>query len=90
MGRDSEYWLDPDLHYCSCSNFYFKGMSKEKKCYHLNFLYRNINSKNFETISFNDEEFSSFTQAIIKDMHMVIDYNNDNHDTTEFKLIREQ
>ena len=35
VGAEKEYWLDPDLDFCSCPGYYFSKKNGEKTCYHL-------------------------------------------------------
>ena len=37
VGKEKEYWLSPEMNYCSCPSYYF-GIGDQKKCYHLESL----------------------------------------------------
>lgn len=67
VGRDNEYWADPDLGFCSCKDYYFTTLSGRGECYHLKSVRKIIEQKRFTTIDFRDSEYIDFLQAIAED-----------------------
>jgi len=67
VGRDSEHWLDPELEFCSCKNYYFQALSGAEPCYHLKSLTQAAFEKKFVTIQFDDSEYIRFFKAVISD-----------------------
>ena len=68
VGRDDEYWLDPELDYCTCKHYYFKTLSGKDKCQHLKVLNELIKTETFDKIDYSDEEYYDFLALIIKDI----------------------
>lgn len=67
VGRDSEHWLDPELEFCSCKNYYFQALSNAGPCYHLKSVTRAASENKYITIEFNDSEYIGFFKAMIAD-----------------------
>ncbi|MEW6604491.1 MAG: hypothetical protein AB1351_07345 [Thermoproteota archaeon] len=67
VGRDNEYWADPDLGFCSCKDYYFTTLSGKEECYHLKSIRKAISEKRFTVIDFLDSEYIGFLQAIAED-----------------------
>lgn len=67
VGRDNEYWVDPDLGFCSCKDYYFTTLSGKDECYHLKSVRKTISEKRFTIIDFLDDEYVGFLQAIAED-----------------------
>ena len=68
VGMGEEYWLDPDLEYCSCPGFYFGKLNRKNGCYHLNSLKIAKKNNQFETITFSDDEYEDFITGLILDL----------------------
>ncbi|SMH70976.1 hypothetical protein [Candidatus Nitrosotalea okcheonensis] len=68
VGKENEHWLDSDLGYCSCEDYYYNAMEKGRQCYHLQAVQTAIKQDKIETIIFQDSEFDSFISALIQDM----------------------
>ncbi len=69
VGRDGEEFIDPERPFCSCSNFFFKVLGGGTElCYHLLSYKIALESKDLETITFNDEEYTSLLSAISRDV----------------------
>jgi predicted nucleic acid-binding Zn finger protein len=68
VGKDNEHWLDSDLGYCSCEDYYYNAMEKGQQCYHLQAVQTAIKQDKVETITFHDSEFESFISALVHDM----------------------
>jgi predicted nucleic acid-binding Zn finger protein len=66
VGMGKEYWLAPELGFCSCEGYYF-GKPKGKPCYHLESLEQAHKENNIETILFSDEEYSDFVSGLISE-----------------------
>ncbi len=67
VGKDNEYWADPDLGFCSCKDFYFTTLSGGDECYHLKSVRKAIQENWFTAIEFADNEYVEFLQAIVED-----------------------
>ncbi len=77
VGTEKEYWLDPDLDFCSCPGYYFNN-----KCYHLDTLAVTMEvdkqviesngvglAKNkIEIITFTDHEYEDFISGLLSDL----------------------
>ena len=77
VGTEKEYWLDPDLDFCSCPGYYFNN-----KCYHLDTLAAVIPVDNgviesmefdwaknkIEIIMFSDDEYVDFIASLLSDL----------------------
>ncbi|MHB8546187.1 MAG: hypothetical protein ACYDAJ_05425 [Nitrosotalea sp.] len=68
VGKENEHWLDSDLEYCSCEDYYYNAMEKGRQCYHLQAVQTAIKQDKVETIVFQDSEFDSFISALVQDM----------------------
>jgi predicted nucleic acid-binding Zn finger protein len=68
VGKDNEHWLDSDLGYCSCEDYYYTAMEKGRQCYHLQAVTAAIKQDKVETVTFQDSEFESFISALVQDM----------------------
>lgn len=67
VGKDSEYWTDPDLQFCSCKDFYFKTLSAGEPCYHLKGIKKAIEAKSYVTLDFDDGEYAQILKSIAED-----------------------
>jgi len=67
VGKDNEYWTDPDLGFCSCKDFYFTTLSGGQECYHLKSVRKALEENRFATMEFADNEYVEFLQAIAED-----------------------
>jgi predicted nucleic acid-binding Zn finger protein len=67
VGRDNEYWTDPDLGFCSCKDFYFTTLSGQDECYHLKSVRKAMQENRFTTVEFADSEYVEYLQAIAED-----------------------
>lgn len=65
VGKKNEHWLDPDLGFCSCEDFYYNALDTSGKCYHLKAVSSAIENGKIETVKFSDEEFEGFIGALI-------------------------
>ncbi len=68
VGKDNEHWLDLDLGYCSCEDYFYNAMEKGRPCYHLQAVESAIKQEKVETVTFQDSEFESFIYALVQDM----------------------
>jgi len=68
VGSGQEYWVEPDLGFCSCAGFYFSRLSGREGCYHLESLRAAIAEKQFEAIRFADGEYGDFVTSLISDL----------------------
>lgn len=67
VGKDNEYWTDPDLGFCSCKDFYFTTLSGQDECYHLKSVRKAVQKNRFTTVEFADSEYVEYLQAIAED-----------------------
>jgi len=68
VGKDKEYWLDPDINFCSCNAYYFGTLEKEAMtCYHLKSVKTAKEKKRVQQIIFSDDEFLDFTTGLMYD-----------------------
>ena len=72
IGRDNEYWTDPELGFCSCKDFYFNTLSRGQGCYHLKSVVKAIQQRGFTTIEFDDSEYVRLLQALADDSISVL------------------
>lgn len=68
VGKENEHWLDPDLGFCSCEDYFFNTLNNGNECYHLKSAEMARKQNNIEIIHFSDEEFASFISALISDL----------------------
>lgn len=68
VGKEKEYWLDPDMEYCSCPAFYFSKLDSAKRCYHLDSQKLADEENKVEVIKFSDDEYSDFMFGLISDL----------------------
>jgi len=67
VGKDNEYWNDPELGFCSCKDYYFTTLSGGDECYHLKSVRMAIKENKFTVVEFGDKEYVEFLQAIAED-----------------------
>ncbi|HVX01611.1 MAG TPA: hypothetical protein VHA09_00495 [Nitrososphaera sp.] len=67
VGKDSEYWVDPELGFCSCKDFYFSALTKGEPCYHLKSVHKATLEDRFMVLEFSDDEYTAFLQALVRD-----------------------
>jgi predicted nucleic acid-binding Zn finger protein len=67
VGKENEYWADPDLGFCSCKDFYFTTLSGGDECYHLKSVRKAMEKNRFTTVEFADNEYVEYLQAIAED-----------------------
>lgn len=72
VGKDREYWVDPEDNFCSCEDYYFKALSGKEECYHLQVIGIAREKKLLDVIEFNDEEYEPFLSALINDMFLSV------------------
>jgi predicted nucleic acid-binding Zn finger protein len=71
VGKHYEYWIDLDLGYCSCNDYYYRTLSGHGMCYHLDFVKEKINSR-VDTIHFSDSEYYDFVKSVVNDNYLMI------------------
>ena len=68
VGTEKEYWLDPDLDFCSCPGYYFNKSDGKNGCYHL-VSFKMATAKNkIELTTFSDYEYESFIISLLSDL----------------------
>jgi predicted nucleic acid-binding Zn finger protein len=68
VGKENEHWLDLNLGYCSCEDYFYNAMEKGRQCYHLSAVKTAIEQDKIEVIKFQDSEFESFIFALVQDL----------------------
>ena len=68
VGKENEHWLDLNLGYCSCEDYYYNAMEKGRQCYHLHAIKAAMEQGKVEVIKFQDSEFESFISALVQDL----------------------
>ncbi len=68
VGKEKEYWIDPDGGYCSCPGFYFGKLNGKTTCYHLESVELAQRKNKIEKIIFSDEEFSNFLSGLLSNL----------------------
>lgn len=68
VGKENEHWLDPDLEFCSCEDYFFNTLNGGSECYHLKSVKIAKEQSKVETITFSDDEFANFVSALIYDL----------------------
>jgi len=69
VGSDGDHLLNVSQPYCSCRDFHFRYITdKDEECYHLLALKMAIRSKTYDTIEFQDEEYTFFIRGLLKDI----------------------
>ena len=63
VGTEKEYWLDPDLDFCSCPGYYFNN-----ECYHLEWFPMATIENRIEIITFSDHEYEDFIASLLSDL----------------------
>lgn len=68
VGKENEHWLDPELGFCSCADFYYNAMEKGGECYHLKAVKTAKEQDKVEVVMFADSEFEGFVAALVEDL----------------------
>ncbi|MFQ6025173.1 MAG: hypothetical protein ACE5JT_01485 [Nitrosopumilaceae archaeon] len=68
VGKENEHWLDPDLNFCSCEDFFFNTLNGGRECYHLKSAKIASKRKKVNVIRFSDDEYTNFVSAMISDL----------------------
>ena len=63
VGEKKEYWLDPDLDFCSCPGYYFNN-----ECYHLEWFPMATIENKIELTTFSDNEYEDFIAGLLSDL----------------------
>ena len=63
VGREGEYWVDPELSFCSCKDYYFVTLSGGAPCYHIKSVKKTI-EEGTEALEFSDNDYAGFLQAL--------------------------
>ena len=65
VGTEKEYWLEPDLDFCSCPGYYFNKSNGKNGCYHLESFKMAMNKNKIELTTFSDHEYGSFINGLL-------------------------
>jgi len=68
VGKGEEYWLFPEMDFCSCPGFYFGKLNGKKECYHLEAVKISERENQTEIIKFSDDEYGDFLSSLISDL----------------------
>lgn len=74
VGRLGDEFVDPERHYCSCSDFFFRVLNgRAKTCYHLLSYAIATELGKVDVIRMDDEEYGRFYSMLTKDVFGVLD-----------------
>lgn len=68
VGKENEHWIDPELPFCSCSDYYYKAMAVGGECYHLKAVKAAKTQGKVEIVKFSDSEFEAFVRALVEEL----------------------
>jgi len=69
VGREGDQYIDDSQPYCSCRDFHFKtSTGKGDECYHLTALRLAKESGMYETVEFQDSEYTQFLKALLDEL----------------------
>ena len=68
VGTEKEYWLDPDLDFCSCPGYYFNKSDGKNRCYHLESFKMATAKNKIELTTFSDDEYGSFIDSLLSEL----------------------
>ncbi len=68
VGSSKEYWLDPDLGFCTCPSYYFNESDGKNDCYHLKSFDVHNADNQIERIVFSDHEYEDFISGLLSDL----------------------
>ncbi len=68
VGKDEEYWLFPDMEFCSYPAFYYGKLNGKQECYHLEAAKLAQKENKIEIIKFSDDEYGDFLSSLIFDL----------------------
>jgi len=74
VGNLGDEFIDPEKPYCSCSNFFFRGLGqKGEPCYHLLSYVIASESGLIDSTTFSDEEYELLMTALVDDVFHILD-----------------
>jgi len=68
VGKENEHWLDLELGYCSCEDYFYNAIERGRECYHLKSVRAAKEQDKVEMIEFEDSEFEGFIGALVQDL----------------------
>lgn len=68
VGKGEEYWVYPQMEFCSCPGFYFGKINGKKECYHLESVKLAEKDNKIEITKFSDDEYGDFLSGLISDL----------------------
>ncbi len=69
VGTDGDHLVDGELHYCSCSHYYYRVLGgKDSTCHHLESLKLARATKSGSIFDFDDAEYAPFLSALLGDL----------------------
>ncbi len=69
VGSDGDHLVDDELHYCSCSHYYYRVLGgKDSTCHHLESLKLAKATNGGTTFDFDDSEYAPFLGALLEDL----------------------
>ena len=66
VGKEKEYWVYPEMDFCSCASYYFGKMEGKADCYHLQSVKLAQKENKAEIIKFSDDEFVDFVSGLAR------------------------
>ena len=64
VGGRGEYWIDPNLRYCSCPGYFFS----DGRCYHLEAVRLAIEIDEKEVLIHDDHTYEKFVSGLLDDV----------------------
>lgn len=69
VGSEGDHLVDDEVHYCSCSHFYYRVLGdKDSTCHHLESLKLAKVTNSGATFAFDDSEYVPFLTALLGDL----------------------
>ncbi len=68
VGKDNEHWLDPEINFCSCEDYFYNCLSSDGQCYHIKAVEVAKEQNMVEIIRFSDTEFELFISSLVDEI----------------------
>ncbi len=84
VGSEGDHLVDDELHYCSCSHFYYRVLGdKDSTCHHIESVKLAKAGNNGATFAFDDSEYAPFLTALLGDLSREYDAVRDQSHESE-------
>ncbi len=71
VGKEEEYWVDPELSFCSCKDYYFTTLSGGPPCYHIKSVSGAL-ERGVEAFEFADDDYACVLQALASEAENIL------------------